>query len=127
MYNHWYEKISGSALRHICCCRRWGRLDHKVLGLEVVRGREPAANLAGSPAIGDDPRTMLDWEEGDRFSFEDSDRFDGDSLCSWSSEPESVYNNWRGWKRPTLGSGTFGSSKRSTEDQNLARKISGAK
>lgn len=42
---------------------------------------------------------MLDWDEGDRFSFEDSDRFEEDSLCSWMSEPESVCNNWRGWKK----------------------------
>lgn len=45
---------------------------------------------------------VLDWEEGDRFSFADSDRFEEDSMCSWSSEPESLCNNWRGWKRPTL-------------------------
>ncbi|KAF4532655.1 hypothetical protein B566_EDAN009837 [Ephemera danica] len=46
---------------------------------------------------------MVDWEEGDsRFSFEDSDRFEEDSLCSWSSEPESLCNNWRGWKKPTI-------------------------
>ena len=43
---------------------------------------------------------MLDWEaEGDRFSFDDSDRFEEDSLCSWISEPESLCNNWRGWKK----------------------------
>lgn len=47
-----------------------------------------------------------DWvnEDIDRFSFEDSDRFEEDSLCSWSSDPESLYNNWRGWKKPS----TFG-------------------
>nr|KAG5692676.1 hypothetical protein BaRGS_028476 [Batillaria attramentaria] len=39
---------------------------------------------------------MFEWEyEGDRFSFEDSDRFEEDSLCSWGSEPE-LCNNWRG-------------------------------
>ncbi|XP_006813582.2 zinc finger SWIM domain-containing protein 8-like, partial [Saccoglossus kowalevskii] len=42
---------------------------------------------------------MFDWEEGDQFSFEDSDRFEEDSLCSWISETESVCNNWRGWKK----------------------------
>nr|CAB3268068.1 zinc finger SWIM domain-containing protein 8 [Phallusia mammillata] len=36
-------------------------------------------------------------EEG--FSFEDSDRFDEESLCSWMSEPESVCTNWRGWRK----------------------------
>ncbi|RWS28198.1 zinc finger SWIM domain-containing protein 8-like protein [Leptotrombidium deliense] len=42
---------------------------------------------------------MFEWEEGDRYSFEDSDRFEEDSLCSWMSEPESVCSNWRGWKK----------------------------
>ena len=43
---------------------------------------------------------MFDWEgENDRFSFEDSDRFEEDSLCSWISEPESLCNNWRGWRK----------------------------
>ncbi|XP_070185211.1 zinc finger SWIM domain-containing protein 8-like isoform X3 [Littorina saxatilis] len=46
---------------------------------------------------------MFEWEyEGDRFSFEDSDRFEEDSLCSWGSEPE-LCNNWRGWKRQNGG------------------------
>ena len=46
-------------------------------------------------------RAMRDWElvDSDRFSFEDSDRFEEDSLCSWISEPESLCNNWRGWKK----------------------------
>ena len=43
-------------------------------------------------------RPMFEWEE-DRFSFEDSDRFEEDSICSWISEPESVVNNWRGWRK----------------------------
>ena len=48
---------------------------------------------------------MFEWEyEGDRFSFEDSDRFEEDSLCSWGSEPE-LCNNWRGWKRQNGGQG----------------------
>ncbi|KAG4075704.1 hypothetical protein HA402_003529 [Bradysia odoriphaga] len=46
-------------------------------------------------------------EECDSHSFDDSDRFEEDSLCSWSSEPESLCNNWRGWKRPITAS-TFG-------------------
>merc|ERR1712142_342451 len=54
---------------------------------------------------------MFDWEtEGDRFSFEDSDRFEEDSLCSWNSEPESVCNNWRGWKRQNGGQQAFPSA-----------------
>lgn len=52
----------------------------------------------------------------DNLSFEDSDRFEEDSLCSWSSEPESVCNNWRGWKRPLLNSSSlYGSSKKSLD------------
>lgn len=43
----------------------------------------------------------------DNYSFEDSDRFEEDSLCSYSSEPESICNNWRGWKRPATN-GSFG-------------------
>lgn len=62
---------------------------------------------------------MLDiWggEEPDNLSFEDSDRFEEDSLCSWSSEPESVCNNWRGWKKPLLNSSSvYGSSKKSLD------------
>ncbi|CAK1546179.1 unnamed protein product [Leptosia nina] len=58
---------------------------------------------AGRPAVPVDVGSpLLDWEEGDHFSFEDSERFEEDSLCSWSSEPESLCNNWRGWRRPNL-------------------------
>lgn len=54
-----------------------------------------------SPVIMD---LLFDWDnEGDRYSFEDSDRFEEDSLCSWISEPESLCNNWRGWKRQNGG------------------------
>jgi hypothetical protein len=62
---------------------------------------------------------MLEWEEGDRFSFEDSDRFEEDSLCSWSSEPESLCNNWRGWKKPAAGAGTFWGGGRRPADGEL--------
>ncbi|XP_059469798.1 zinc finger SWIM domain-containing protein 8 homolog isoform X2 [Neocloeon triangulifer] len=59
------------------------------------------AAAAAAAAVDESSDPMVDWEEGEsRFSFEDSDRFEEDSLCSWSSEPESVCNNWRGWKRP---------------------------
>ena len=51
---------------------------------------------------------MFDWDnEGDRYSFEDSERFEEDSLCSWISEPESLCNNWRGWKRQNGGQSTI--------------------
>lgn len=43
-------------------------------------------------------------QDTDTFSFEDSDRFEEDSLCSWSSEHESLCNNWRGWKKPNTSS-----------------------
>ena len=61
--------------------------------------------------------TMLEWEEGDRMSFDDSDRFEEDSLCSWGSEPESLCNNWRGWKKPStaLGPPVLASNQRRTE------------
>ncbi|XP_019639410.1 PREDICTED: zinc finger SWIM domain-containing protein 8-like [Branchiostoma belcheri] len=48
-----------------------------------------------------------EWDEGERFSFEDSDRFEEDSLCSWISEPESLCNNWRGWKRQNGNQGAL--------------------
>lgn len=76
-------------------------------------------NLAGGNGSNNDvPAAMLDWgdREGDRFSFEDSDRFEEDSLCSWSSEPESLCNNWRGWKKPSTTSNTlFGANRKSTD------------
>lgn len=58
-------------------------------------------------------------QENDRLSFEDSDRFSEGSLCSWSSEQESLCNNWRGWKKPNPNNNaTFGSNipKKPTED-----------
>lgn len=57
-------------------------------------------------------------QENDRLSFEDSDRFSEGSLCSWSSEQESLCNNWRGWKKPNLNIITFGTifQKRSPDD-----------
>lgn len=39
------------------------------------------------------------------FSFDDSDRFDEMSLCSWISDPESLCGNWRGWKRSVSNGG----------------------
>lgn len=58
-------------------------------------------------------------QENDRLSFEDSDRFSEGSLCSWSSEQESLCNNWRGWKKPNPNnSASFGTNapKKPTED-----------
>lgn len=68
----------------------------------------------GNGEDGAQARSILDWEEADGYSFEDSDRFEEDSLCSWSSEAESLINNWRGWRRPPAG---FGLSKKSSEGQ----------
>ena len=48
------------------------------------------------------------WDNEDHYSFEDSDRFEDDSICSWSSEQESLLNNWRGWKRPGVQNGAYG-------------------
>lgn len=55
-------------------------------------------------------------DEQDRFSFEDSDRFEEDSLCSWSTEPESLCNNWRGWKRPIYANTVYANAKKTTPD-----------
>lgn len=57
---------------------------------------------------------LMEWEENDRFSFDDSDRFEEDSLCSFSSEHESLCNNWRGWRRPAVA---FGMSKKPYEGE----------
>ncbi|XP_077469780.1 zinc finger SWIM domain-containing protein 8 isoform X3 [Stigmatopora argus] len=46
---------------------------------------------------------FAEWEEGERFSFEDSDRFEEDSLCSFISEAESLCQNWRGWRKQSVG------------------------
>ncbi|VDP10961.1 unnamed protein product, partial [Soboliphyme baturini] len=40
----------------------------------------------------------------ERLSWEDSERFEEDSLGSWLSEPESLCQNWRGWSRPAATS-----------------------
>lgn len=47
----------------------------------------------------------FEWEGNneEHLSFDDSDRFEEDSLCSWVSEPESICGNWRGWKRNSNG------------------------
>lgn len=79
-----------------------------------------AGNLNGGNAGAEVAAALLEWEDGDRFSFEDSDRFEEDSLCSWSSEPESVCNNWRGWKKPnnnTSGSYNFTNGKKSADGE----------
>uniref|UniRef100_A0A915PV92 SWIM-type domain-containing protein n=1 Tax=Setaria digitata TaxID=48799 RepID=A0A915PV92_9BILA len=53
-------------------------------------------------------------QDDDQLSFEDSERFEEDSLCSWMSDAESLNQNWRGWstaRNPTSQSGieqTFG-------------------
>lgn len=47
---------------------------------------------------------IFDWDNDvDRFSFDDSERFEEESMCSWLSETESLNNNWRGWKRQNGG------------------------
>ena len=56
-------------------------------------------NNENGGAAGVDNGRLYDFEEQERLSFEDSDRFEEDSLCSWISEPESVVNNWRGWRK----------------------------
>lgn len=74
------------------------------------------ARVAVGNVSGQNGPQIIEWEEADRYSFEDSDRFEEDSLCSWSSEPESLCNNWRGWRRPTTG---FTTIKKPTEGESL--------
>jgi hypothetical protein len=63
---------------------------------------------------------IIDWEaDGDRFSFEDSDRFEDDSLCSWLSEPDSICNNWRGWRKAN-SSGTSGFQQNQLANQSIS-------
>ncbi|KAK6110582.1 hypothetical protein QQG55_40330 [Brugia pahangi] len=53
-------------------------------------------------------------QDDDQLSFEDSERFEEDSLCSWMSDAESLNQNWRGWsttRNPAAQTGiehTFG-------------------
>ena len=62
---------------------------------------------------------MFEWEEQETFSFEDSDRFEEDSLCSYFSEPESVVNNWRGWRKQSSISVRNNSSRAADKDGNI--------
>ena len=59
---------------------------------------------------------LYDFDEQERLSFEDSDRFEEDSLCSWISEPESVVNNWRGWRKQSSFIGRFPLSRHLDKD-----------
>lgn len=61
-------------------------------------GGDPAPGGAGPMEL-----MFAEWEDGERFSFEDSDRFEEDSLCSFISEAESLCQNWRGWRKQSAG------------------------
>lgn len=66
----------------------------------VVHRNEVVGKEDGDVAK-DNMDLWFEWREennDERFSFEDSDRFEEDSLVSWNSEPESICANWRGWK-----------------------------
>lgn len=71
----------------------------------VSRGSRAVRPLfSPSPAFLDVMELMFaEWEDGERFSFEDSDRFEEDSLCSFISEAESLCQNWRGWRKQSAG------------------------
>lgn len=69
-------------------------------------GGPDAGSAGGDPAPGGaGPMELMfaEWEDGERFSFEDSDRFEEDSLCSFISEAESLCQNWRGWRKQSAG------------------------
>jgi len=80
----------------------WKRCTHypSKLAHPVLPRRSGNVHHDGRPPLIDDNMLAL-WHENDRYSFEDSDRFEEDSLCTWSSEPESACINWRGWRKPT--------------------------
>lgn len=64
-------------------------------------------------------------EECDHFSFDDSDRFEEDSICTWSSEPESMCNNWRGWKKPSQASGGVATNNNGNGNNNTSSSFMG--
>lgn len=72
-----------------------------TLGHFCVLGRGKAA--ARGAAVDVMELMFAEWEDGERFSFEDSDRFEEDSLCSFISEAESLCQNWRGWRKQSAG------------------------
>uniref|UniRef100_A0A3P9CR95 Zinc finger, SWIM-type containing 8 n=1 Tax=Maylandia zebra TaxID=106582 RepID=A0A3P9CR95_9CICH len=45
---------------------------------------------------------FAEWEDGERFSFEDSDRFEEDSLCSSSRRPRAL-SELEGWRKQSAG------------------------
>lgn len=113
----WFSFVSEALLAFI---DRWKRFGHrKILKFKNKRKRKGefpqrerielanAADAAGGQQQNQEAPPEWNAEECDSHSFDDSDRFEEDSLCSWSSEPESLCNNWRGWKRPITAS-TFG-------------------
>ncbi|KAI1726254.1 zinc finger SWIM domain-containing protein 4 [Ditylenchus destructor] len=57
---------------------------------------EPDEGWLAQLAI-DENEDIIIGVEDDRFSFEDSERFEEDSLCSLQSETGSLNHKWRGW------------------------------
>lgn len=76
-------------------------VDNSIARQLSVWYREESREEAGDESSIKTMDLWFEWEENndERFSFEDSDRFEEDSLGSWISEPESISANWRGWKR----------------------------
>ncbi len=93
------------------------RAPHKVFGLSVgfpspwatvtlkttEAQRHVQLKLSGLHTADVMELMFAEWEDGERFSFEDSDRFEEDSLCSFISEAESLCQNWRGWRKQSAG------------------------
>ncbi|CAG4916207.1 unnamed protein product [Colias eurytheme] len=108
----------------MCGCLKRSRIKSYKFGIYSDKVAGPSNNngKAGRAAVPVDVGSpLLDWEEGDHFSFEDSERFEEDSLCSWSSEPESLCNNWRGWRRPNLpNSFAPRPTKKSTQEKSVS-------
>uniref|UniRef100_A0A915EG49 ZSWIM8 TPR repeats domain-containing protein n=1 Tax=Ditylenchus dipsaci TaxID=166011 RepID=A0A915EG49_9BILA len=72
--------------------------DHQQLNIVNGEAVEPnEAWLMQLAAIDENEDVGFIGVEDDRFSFEDSERFEEDSLCSLPSETGSLNHKWRGW------------------------------
>uniref|UniRef100_A0A1B0CAB9 Uncharacterized protein n=1 Tax=Lutzomyia longipalpis TaxID=7200 RepID=A0A1B0CAB9_LUTLO len=99
-----------STHHHLFVCFDWDSVGQQTTEL-ATSGNNPGGGSASSGKQVNAEAAEWNNEEIDQISFYDSDRFEEDSLCSWSSEPDSLCNNWRGWKKPnnscTFGGGPF--------------------
>lgn len=94
-------KCSSSPMHSVCTlCRSAVRAE---LSEPWAATDSKASAFSPSPPANVMELMFAEWEDGERFSFEDSDRFEEDSLCSFISEAESLCQNWRGWRKQSAG------------------------